>query len=109
VPKSTSETRSRFYKSNQLVMSFPDAFSPEDALPLSLVALWNIDSDSNYLGLTIACPVNERPDKSVDCYWIAPWADGEPVTEKTPAQTESSEEDLDEVRPHTRGPEDIGS
>jgi hypothetical protein len=72
VPKSNSEARSRFYCSNQMWL-----FGEPRTLPttnIKLVALWDIDQDYEYLGLEIACPKGELEDRTVDCYWKAPWS-----------------------------------
>lgn len=61
VPKCTSTTRSRYYKSNQMLLAFgKNNANPE--LPLSLVLLWDIDPEFNYDSLAVACPRTTRKD-----------------------------------------------
>ncbi len=75
VPKATSAARSRYYSSNQMLLRFNQGNSdvtPCD-LPLTLVLLWDIDEEFQYLGLELACPRTANSDGSVDCFWIAKW------------------------------------
>jgi hypothetical protein len=79
VPKATSAARSRYYSSNQMLLSFNERDSRETPcdLPLTLVLLWDIDEEFKYVGLEVACPRTTNSDGSVDCFWIARWNGGE--------------------------------
>lgn len=99
VPKATSDARRRFYSSNQYLLPFaaPDKTNQELGLPLSLVVLWSVDGEYSYRGMEIACPRMEREDGSVDCFWIAPWKEGN--LKSLPPSPPKSEQDLDEIKP----------
>jgi hypothetical protein len=95
VPKATSAARSRYYSSNQMLLGFNpgNRFAVTGDLPLSLVLLWDIDEEYNYLGLEIACPRRTTKDGAVDCYWIEKW--DKPESETLPAAPTSQGPDTD--------------
>jgi hypothetical protein len=78
VPKATSVARSRYYRSNQMLLKFSEADtqSVRADMPLALVLLWDIDEEYKYLGLEVACPRTTNSDGMVDCYWIEKWDAG---------------------------------
>jgi hypothetical protein len=76
IPKATSIARSKYYKSNQMLLGFNQNKQELISDPaLSLVLLWDINDEYNYLGLEIACPRTTNSDDTVDCYWITKWND----------------------------------
>jgi hypothetical protein len=97
IPKASSEARSRFYSSNQSVLHFgdPEGETRTQEIPISLVLLWDIDELFGYRTLEVACPRGERRDKSVDCYWIAPWTKNQNIPSHLPPEPETAEPDLD--------------
>src|SRR5208282_293245 len=66
IPKAASDARSRFYSSNQLLLQFEGRGSSMPESTLSLIVLWDMDTDYSYSGIEIACPRGERRDGSVD-------------------------------------------
>jgi hypothetical protein len=101
VPKATSAARSRYYSSNQMLLRFSARAASDNSsnLPLTLVLLWDIDEEFNYLGLEVACPRATNSDGTVDCFWIAKW-DG-PKPQAIPVKAEPMEPgpDLEGIAP----------
>jgi hypothetical protein len=109
VPKSTSTTRSRYYSSNQMLFAFGKNYRDKTVhadLPLTLVLLWDIDSEFNYSGLEVACPRTTRADGSVDCFWIEKWTGSEALSKAVANSPDGPESDLDEITPITRSEAD---
>jgi hypothetical protein len=101
VPKATSAARSRYYSSNQMLLKFNGDAPPDGQvkLPLTLVLLWDIDEEFNYLGLEIACPRATNSDGTVDCFWIAKWKGAEPQAVPSKPEPSGSGPDLEGIAP----------
>lgn len=98
IPKCTSTTRSRYYESNQMLLSFGKNHSQPE-LPLTLVLLWDIDTEFNYDSLAVACPRTTRKDGTVDCFWIEKWARPDAAASRAAGTPETPTTDLDEITP----------
>jgi hypothetical protein len=106
VPKATSEARSRYYSSNQMLLKFSegDRQNIPSELPLTLVLLWDIDEEYNYLGLEVACPRTTNSDGTVDCFWINKWdGGGESQAAPSGGGPENSGSDLEGIGPIDTG------
>lgn len=100
VPKATSDARSRFYRSNQLLFAFANnqAASVPAQPTLGLVLLWSMDASYAYAGLEVACPRDEK-DGQVDCYWISRWQPRQTSAQVRDPLPSAAEPDLDEIQP----------
>jgi hypothetical protein len=105
VPKATSEARSRYYSSNQLLLGLSRNNSEESDsdLPITLVLLWDINDQYGYLGLEIACPRNTKKDGTVDCYWITRWNGSASAASPVETPPQAPDTDLEGI---TRIPQD---
>jgi hypothetical protein len=66
---------------------------------LNLIVLWSMGVSYSYAGMEIACPRGEQTDGTVDCYWIERWQANEGLPTRRELAPETSEPDLDEIRP----------
>ncbi len=100
VPRATSDARSRFYKSNQLLFAFAHGQAADSLAQgaLNLVLMWSMDSSHAYAGLEIACPRGEK-DGQVDCFWITRWQPGQTSGQVREQLPPALEPDLDEIQP----------
>jgi hypothetical protein len=98
IPKAASDARSRFYSSNQLLLQFEGRGSSMPESTLSLIVLWDMDTDYSYSGIEIACPRGERRDGSVDCYWKVRWQRKSDASKTPKAGPSGPGGDLDEIK-----------
>lgn len=111
VPKASSDARSRFYSSNQLVLQLAqnaDKPDPQPVSALGLVVLWDVDRDLEYSGMQIACPRGERENGTVDCFWIVQWQRRQGTAARRTVspggeQSGSDSDFVEEIRPLDKG------
>jgi hypothetical protein len=100
VPKAFSKARMRFYSSNQMVFDFDGRPNLEiENRLLSLVILWEMDSDHKYVGMEIGCPRRTLADGSVDCFWIEKWDGSIGMAASETPKADGPDSDLEEIQP----------